>query len=688
MDDPGVTRSGGLWGLAMATIWKRALLATASTLALATSTGSASAQDIQLDGIIVTFSKTLQSAVDSLSGSSTIGREQLDEQFQPASITEVLATMPGVSTDDTTRDPGVAINIRGLQDFGRVNMLIEGARQNFQRSSHGPNGVMYIEPEMLQSVDITRGPTATIYGSGAIGGVAAFELLDADTILRAGEYAAIRSRTTYSTNGHGFLQSGTGAVRSGAFDMVGQLTGRWVDEYKDGNGVTVPDTDREVKSGMAKARWRPAFGHQITGTVVDYHAKFTDYGSATGGASRDSDVDNLQFTLGYTFRRDDTPLLDFSAKAYRNSTLLTQTRTNFSPFEPIGSRRSFDLVTTGFDVFNTSRFNFGAAKLAITYGADGFEDKVVTSDPAGNGDELTPGGRRTVMGAFVQGQLKFGTFLEIVSALRYDSYELEGGTTKLEGDRVSPKITVGVTPIAGFTVYGTYAEGYRSPSVTETLIDGLHPIPAPFPLLPNPNLRPETAATTEAGVNLKYDSVFKPGDAFRAKVSVFHNDVEDFIGFDQVSALPPPFGSFQYTNFTSVTLEGAELEATYDARTWFVGVAATHIRGTNDLTGFGIDSIPADQVVLTGGVRMYDRKLIAGGRVRFVAKQDRVEDPLLATGSYNVVDLFGQYIVSDSVTLNLNVNNLFDVAYRPHLTQLNDPGFNARLGVTIRLGAK
>lgn len=651
--------------------------------------GPASAQEIQLDGIIITFSKTLESAIDALSGSSTIGREQLDEQFQPSSITEVLATMPGVSTDDTTRDPGVAINIRGLQDFGRVNMLIEGARQNFQRSSHGPNGVMYVEPEMLQSVDITRGPTATIYGSGAIGGVAAFELLDADTILRANEYAAIRNRTTYSTNGHGFLESATGAVRSGGFDMVGQVNGRWVDEYKDGGGDRVPDTDREVKSAMAKARWRPALGHQFTGTIVDYHAKFTDWGAATSGSTRDSDLDNLQFTLGYTFKRDDTPMLDFSAKAYRNSTLLTQTRVGVgSIFEPVGSRRTFDLVTTGFDVFNTSRFNFGAAKLAVTYGADGFEDKVVTSDPNGGGDELTPGGRRTVMGAFVQGQLKFGTFLEIVSALRYDSYELEGGTTKLEGDRVSPKITVGLTPIKGFTVYGTYAEGYRSPSVTETLIDGLHPLPAPFPLLPNPNLKPETAATTEAGVNLKYDGVFRPGDAFRAKASIFRNEVEDFIGFDQVSPIPFPFGSYQYVNFASVTLEGVELEAMYDARTWFAGVAASHIRGTNDLTGEGIASIPADQVVLTAGVRMFDRKLIAGGRVRFVAKQDRVEDPLLVTDAYNVVDLFGQYIVSDSVTVNLNISNLFDVEYRPHLTQLNDPGFNARLGVTIRLGAK
>ena len=91
--------------------------------------------------------------------------------------------MPGVTTAETARDTAQSVNIRGLQDFGRVNVLIDGARQNFQRSGHNANGVFYLEPEMLKSVDITRGPTAMIYGSGAIGGVVAFSLLDADDIL-------------------------------------------------------------------------------------------------------------------------------------------------------------------------------------------------------------------------------------------------------------------------------------------------------------------------------------------------------------------------------------------------------------------------------------------------------------------------------------------------------------------------
>ena len=87
-------------------------------------------------------------------------------------------------TAESALDTAQSINIRGLQDFGRVNVLVDGARQNFQRSGHIANGVYYIEPEMLKGVDITRGPTSVIYGSGAIGGVAAFSVLDADDILR------------------------------------------------------------------------------------------------------------------------------------------------------------------------------------------------------------------------------------------------------------------------------------------------------------------------------------------------------------------------------------------------------------------------------------------------------------------------------------------------------------------------
>ena len=287
--------------------------------ALAMMSGAAIAQGIPLDGIVVTSTKTPEAAIDALSGTSVISKEQLDQQFQADKASTFLMTLPGVTKSETARDTATAINLRGLQDFGRVNVLIDGARQNFQRTGHNADGLFYIDPEMIKRVDITRGPSATIYGSGAIGGVAAFDVIDADDILRPGEMSAVRTRTRYSTNGDGRLASGTGAVKVGNFDVVGQLNGRWSNEYEDGSGKEVANSGDTNKSGMAKGRWRPAPGHQFTGVIIDYNSEFVDT-TATGGSPRATEVNNQQYSLGYTFSRPDTPLVDFSAKVYQNDT--------------------------------------------------------------------------------------------------------------------------------------------------------------------------------------------------------------------------------------------------------------------------------------------------------------------------------------------------------------------------------
>lgn len=660
-------------------------MASASCCALCAA--SADAQEIQLEGIVITFSKIAESAIDALAGSSAVGREQLDQQFQADTPSQILRTLPGVSTQENGHDTAQSVNIRGLQDFGRVNVLIEGARQNFQRSGHSSNGVYYLEPEMLKRVDVTRGPTATIYGSGAIGGVVSFDLLDADDILRPGEYAAIRTRTRYATNGDGRLASGTGAVRIGNFDVLGQLNGRRTDSYEDGAGNEIPNSGETNKSSLVKARWR-SDGHQVTGTIIDYRSDFIDQ---LGTVQRDTKVDNEQYTLGYAFSRPDAPLVDFSARVYTNRTSLEQTRLTFSPFEPPGSRRSFRIETTGTDVFNTSRFEFGRAKLALTYGGDWFEDTVVTSDPVGNGDELTPSGRRSVLGGFAQTRLTFFDIFELISALRYDRYELDGGGVSSDGERVSPKVTAGVTPLKGVTLFASYAEGYRAPAITETLVNGVHPAPAPFPLLPNPNLRPEVAHNVEGGVNLKRDGLFRSGDAFRAKLVAFRNKVDDYI--DGVSIFDPtsPLGfAFQYQNVANATLTGLELEAVYDARAWFIGLSAHRIRGENDDTGEPLLKVPADQIALTLGFRTMNERLVAGTRARFVAAQDRVPtgSTLLPADGYSVFDIFAEYALSDNATVNLNVDNVFDKNYREYLDIESSPGLNARIGLTMRLGAQ
>ena len=674
--------------------WALRLSISASALAIASA--SASAQTVQLDGIVLTFSKMAESAIEALSGSSAIDKDQLDQQFQADSVSQFMNTIPGVTTQENALDTAQAINIRGLQDFGRVNVMIEGARQNFQKSGHNADGTFYLEPEMIKRVDVTRGPTSTIYGSGAIGGVVAFDLLDADDILRPGEYAAIRTRTRYGTNGNNRLGSATGAVRVGNFDVLGQLNGRWSDDYEDGGGNTIEHSGDTTKSGLLKARWELAPGHRVTGTVIDYHSDFID--QTEDATEWDTTVTNRQYTLGYTFARPDIPLFDFSAKVYNNTIKVDQNSLTPNIVSSDLYSRSFKVETTGFDVFNTSRFEFGSAKVAFTYGADAFEDRVSNfSEESGDlGFNSTPNGRRTAAGAFVQSKATLLEIIDVIAALRYDKYELKSDKYSSDGDHVSPKLTVGVTPLAGVTLFATYAEGYRAPSVTETLVEGVHDYGRGFGFSyrPNPDLRPEISHNIEGGVNLKKDNIFSSRDALRAKVVAFQNKVDDYIDL-KLSSNPDYHGPgtgfpliAQYVNVSNATIEGIEFEAMYDAGSWFLGVGAHRIRGKNDDTGAPLVTIPADQVTLTLGIRAFDDKLVAGTRTRFVAAQDRVTDLAAATSGYTVVDLFGEYQLNDNATINVNIDNLFDKEYRQYLDLENSPGFSARVGLTMRLGVQ
>ena len=315
----------------------------------------------------------------------------------------------------------------------------------------------------------------------------------------------------------------------------------------------------------------------------------------------------------------------------------------------IGDARSFKIDTKGFDLNNTSRFNAGDFRNAFTYGGDFFRDEVTNEDPTGNGEVTTPNGQRTVSGAFAQWKGNYSRWLEVIGALRYDHYELSSATNQAEGNHLSPKATIGITPVNGFTFYGTFAEGYRAPAVTETLVAGAHPpfavgFPNLFTFLPNPNLRPEVGQTKEVGVNLSYDDIATKGDKLRIKAGVFRNDIEDYIELVQfgppvlftfcpapVPGCPPvprvtiPINSTslaQYQNIGSARIEGVEFEGTYDAGDWFVGLSGQHIRGKDTTANIPLLTVQPDQLATTFGVRLLERKLTMSVRWQAVAAKN------------------------------------------------------------------
>ena len=527
-----------------------------------------------LDEITVAATKTQERAIDALAPVSVVTLEQIQGR-QATRVGDLVYNIPGVWLQDRGDDPSTSINIRGLQDFGRVAVVVDGARQNYQRTGHNSNGSFFLNPELIGGIDIVRGPTANIYGSGAIGGVASFRTKDIQDVVRPGERWGVDTNTVFGTNSGRALGSVFGGVHVNPnVDVFAGGTYSTQNNYKDGLGIPVENTAQRLSSGIAKLTVRPADGHEIKlGGIFQediYNVgqprrpigqPFAQPGAAGNGTSvYATNLKNYTTTLGWKYSRPDDQIFDWDAKIYWNRTDSQQVKTlhnstaatgNCIGGQPgnsitgcVGDQRSYLIDTFGFDVHNTSRFETGDWRHAITYGGDGFRDDVSTADKSGNSNKTTPGGERTVTGAFVQWKTNYTSLLEVVGAIRYDNYQLSSSAGSASGDRFSPKITIGLLPASVVTPYVSYAEGYRAPSITETLVDSAHVATGTgqgdfsicpdgtrgfFCFLPNPNLRPEVGKTKEIGVNIKKNDLFRAGDSFRGKLNVFRNDVDDYI---------------------------------------------------------------------------------------------------------------------------------------------------------------
>jgi hypothetical protein len=319
-----------------------------------------------------------------------------------------LIGVPSVNFQQRADDPGLAVNIRGLQDFGRVAVVVDGARQNFQRTGHQADGLVYMEPELLAGIDVVRGPVANIYGSGAIGGVVSMRTLDSNDILRPGEKFATQLHGLVASNQVQGLGSAFFAARPvDNFDFMIGTTARQRNDYKDGNGNLVLNSHFRVITEIGKVNIRPADGHELKFGFINYESAF-DNGlpNATKTATVfATDVTNQIATGRWRYNKPDDKLFDFDINTYWTKNKTEQTKTegvSNAATGVLGAKRSFQVETVGFDVNNTSRWESGPWRAALTVGGDAFRDQVTVVDPTGTGDFFTPNGQRTVRGALRQ----------------------------------------------------------------------------------------------------------------------------------------------------------------------------------------------------------------------------------------------------------------------------------------------
>lgn len=699
--------------------FKPALLASAAAAALAAA--PAFAQDApgelrlaQMDAVTVYATRNPMPAFDYPGQVTVIDRDVIDD-FDPSTVSDLFEAVPGARFDGGPRRAGEVPSIRGLEGEG-VLVLFDGARQSFLS---GHDGRFFVDPSLLKAVEVVRGPTSALYGSGALGGVIALRTITADDFLGEGETAGVQAGGGFQSVNDEWRLSTTGVWRSadGALDLVGNFTYRQSGDIRLGSGFNLPSDD-EIASSLIKATFRPSSAVTASASWIRYHADSVDpnnpQGSGVAGpgnelVNRDIDGDTFQGTINIAPGGD---LIDLNIIGY-------YTKNDVTEEERGGSTRVVTraVETTGVSLDNRSRFALGTgADLTFTYGGEFYVDSQTGRDNATVDGSRggVPDAEGRFYGAFAQAELNVETPIgafALIPGVRWDRFVNEtAGEPRTDDSAVSPKVGLSWKPVKELIFFANWGEAFRAPSFNEIYADDVHfqiPNMTVFPpslvtnfFIPNPGLVPEESETWEAGAGVDFAGVFGARDRFTAKASYYESDVTNLIDLEvNIPAgcfgapFPPcgsgePFGNFsRYVNVTDATLHGVEVEAEYDAPFLWLRANFSTIDGEDVLTGDYVGVLSPDRFFVDGGVKA-GRDFRFGARLTVAGDFEKANDPAQFRDGYAKGDIYAVYQPAEGplkgLRIDAGVDNVTDADYDVVAAGVSQPGRNFKAAVSWR----
>ena len=668
-------------------------------------------EPIYLNQLTITATRNPLPAFDTPGMVTVIERDEI-EMLQPSAVDDILKFVPGVEFFGGPRRTGEVPSIRGFAGAD-VIILLDGARQNFG-SAH--DGRFFLDPELLREVEVLRGASSSLYGSGGTGGVIEFRTATAGDFLEADESYGVRSSVGYQDVNEEELGSLTAYAQPGyGLDLIANITYRDSDDISLGGGETLSNSDDNILSGMAKAGSFFGAGHFAEASFIGYNGDIEEPNNAQGIGSADSvdkDIRSQTFRLAYGYANPANPWLNLDAVAYYTSTSADEQRLDNLGAGPAGELLTRDVDTVGFRVDNRSMLSLGEkAQTLFTYGIEYYRD-----DQDGERDgaprDGVPNAESDTFGAFAQAELTFSDLgpvpgeMLLVPGVRFDFYDIDSdvaeGTTETE---VSPRIAATYKPLPWLMGFASYGEAFRAPTFNELFLTGTHfqipigPVPVTNFFVPNPDLKPQKTRTVEFGGGVQFDNVLDDGDRFQAKASYFTVKGEDFIALDVMQPTPfvdcNPFtpgacnGTTIARNVADAKLHGFELESGYESRRFRASLGLSTIDAEDEQTGEPIGLLAPTQVTAGFAVKLPEISSIVGWRGIFAAEFDNTTDPAEERDAYQVHSIFAAYEADEGplkgLRLDVGADNLFDAEFSRTFTGADEPGRNFKAKISYKL---
>ncbi len=549
------------------------------------------------DNFIVTATRTSIAVEDALVPVIVIDRETIDRSLA-TDVAELLRFHAGL---DIARNgsPGqtTSLFLRGTES-NHTLVMIDGVKIN--PGTIGGAALQNISPDVVERVEVVKGPRSSLYGSEAIGGVINVITRRADSgpyldgRVGAGRY------DTRDLNLSAGLDSERGSV---------SLNASWFDT--DGFPTLVTDdTDRGYDNVSLSFAGTMGAGPVDIG-LEHWQAEGTTEYSDFFANPVDQDYENRATTLELSGRPSGqwqtrlrlSRIVDDIDQ--NQSDDFVETRRNTLDWQNDLSLGTNQVLTAGLYV---SREDTESLSFGLGFDEDTDVEAVYVQD------DITLAAHRLLLAARYTDHETFGT--ELTWNVEY-GFDVSPATT----------LTAGV---------GT---AFRAPDSTDR-----------FGFGGNPDLDPESSTNIELGVRHRFNQ------RQSLRVSAFQNDIDDLIQF--VITDPMTFAG-ENRNVEEARIQGIEAEYRYDGSDWSLRTEAIWQDPENRTDDMRLLR-RAEQSLTLGVVKRLGTYEIG---LDVLASGDR-EDFAAELGSYMVANLTARVSLGEHWSVQGKVENLLDKEYQ------------------------
>ncbi|AFP29150.1 Vitamin B12 transporter BtuB [Marinobacter sp. BSs20148] len=559
-----------------------------------------------LDPIVVTATLGPKTVGESLASFTVIDEEEIRSKA-PADVSDLLRGQPGINvTGNGSFGKTTNVNIRGVQSAGTV-FLVDGIKLHSATSGGAP--WQFFPTELIQRVEIVRGPRSSLYGADAMGGVIQAFTLDP----KQGERGWVEAGA-----GNFDTQKASAGVSGSAGSTRFSLSG--LHKETDGTAVrkNIKNLEQDQEKGFRQTAGLGRVVHELENGGeasaillqsegnTEYEGGNTDYTIRTVGLGLVAPLsDYWQTGIQFSESQDDEKTLSSSGESYYYDTRLRQARWE-----------------------NT--FSYSVHELVV--GAELQQDEVESTE------DFTETSR-TNTAVFSQLRLNFGP-LDTQLSLRSDDNEAYG-TNETGG------LALGYKFDQSHRVRASYGTAFRAPTFNDLYIPYIK-FPSGYEYQGNSNVKPEESESYELGIRGNYRVWFWD-------LAVYQMDIEDLIITDKIGTINTK------VNVSEARIRGAEFGGGYELDGWRTSLGLTYMNPEDRETGNQLRRLTTRtaRVDLDKTISSF----VVGGSV--IAEGDRYDDTKNKNRlpGFATLDLRAKWNFAPNWSSRVTVANVFDKEY-------------------------